>query len=54
VSVQPSGNKGVTLKTKKEGKANTPAKSVNTHKFKSTSSNQKYVDPLSARLGCED
>lgn len=41
VSVQPSGEKGVTLQTKKEGKSNTPAKSLNSHKFKSGRSNQK-------------
>jgi len=44
VSIQPAGDKGVVMKTKKEGKSNTPAKSLNTHKFKSTSSNQKYAD----------
>lgn len=41
VSVQSSGEKGVTLRTKKEGKSNTPAKSLNSHKFKAGRSNQK-------------
>ena len=43
VSVQPSGDKGVTLHTKKDGKSNTPHKSLNSHKFKGGRSNQKYV-----------
>lgn len=43
VSVQSSGEKGVTLSTKKQGKGNTPANGVNSHKFKSGRSNQKYV-----------
>lgn len=41
VSVQPNGEKGVTLQTKKSGKAHTPANSLNTHKFKPGRSNQK-------------
>lgn len=41
VSVQSSGEKGVTLRTKKQDKANTPAKSLNTHKFKAGRSNQR-------------
>ncbi|KAJ9664410.1 hypothetical protein H2198_000339 [Neophaeococcomyces mojaviensis] len=51
VSVQPSGEKGVTLKTKNEGKANTPAKSLNTHKFKQGRSNQKIYKSVADAVG---
>lgn len=43
VSVQSSGEKGVHLSTKKDGKHHTPANGVNSHKFKAGRSNQKYV-----------
>ncbi|KAK5073625.1 hypothetical protein LTR64_007237 [Lithohypha guttulata] len=51
VSVQPSGEKGVSFSTKKEGKSNTPAKSLNTHKFKSGRSNQKVYKAISDNVG---
>jgi large subunit ribosomal protein L28e len=41
VSVQPNDKGGVTLSTKKSGNANQPASHLNTHAYKSTSSNRK-------------
>ncbi|KAK5942046.1 hypothetical protein PMZ80_005999 [Knufia obscura] len=51
VSVQPAGDSGVSMSTKKTDKSNTPAKSLNTHKFKSGRGNQKVYKSIADAVG---
>ncbi|KIV91068.1 hypothetical protein PV10_05653 [Exophiala mesophila] len=51
VSVQPTENGGVTVQTKKSGKANKPASHYNTHTYGKTTSNRKLYKNIADAVG---